>query len=161
MHKELKGFILKIKKKYPDYFKNKNVLEMGSKDFNGTPREYFENCNYIGVDRMSGLGADLQCEAHKYKGKKVDVVITTEMLEHDKYAKKSIINGYKHLKKGGMFIGTAANVNREKHYEFVGEDEHYKNISKKFIVNVAKKLKAKYEIEEDKNKLDIRFILWK
>jgi len=161
MHQEVRDFILKTKKKYPKYFKNRNVLEFGSLDFNGTPREYFINCKYIGIDRTRGAGVDIQCNAHEYKGKKVDVVITTEMLEHDKYAEQSIINGYKHLRQGGIFIGTAANINRKKHYEFVGEDEHYKNISKDFIEKIAKKLKAKYYIEEDDKKLDIRFILWK
>lgn len=78
------------------------------------------------------------------------------MLEHDKYAEQSIKNAIKCLKIGGILIATAANINREPHFEFTGEDEHYENISRKMV---EKWLNGqKYKIEEDNNKQDIRFI---
>lgn len=161
MHQEVKDFIIKTKQKYPQYFKNKRVLELGSLNINGSPRDFFENCEYIGIDRMSGKDVDIVCEAYKFKDNNFDIVITTEMLEHDKYAKDSIFNGFNLLNNGGIFIGTAANINREPHFEFTGEDNHYQNISKKMINNWAKELNCKYEIEEDNEKNDIRFILFK
>ena len=159
MHKEVKDFIKKVKLKYPEKFKKAKVIELGSLNYNGTVRDFFEECEYIGIDWMKGDCVDVVCKAHEYKGNKVDVVITTEMLEHDKHADKSIENALKHLKNGGILIGTCANINREKHYEFTGENEHYENISKNRVIKWANGLKN--TIEEDDNKQDIRFIIQK
>ena len=162
MHQEVKDYISKVKEKMPEFFKGKRVLEMGSLNYNGTPRDYFEDCEYIGLDWMAGDKVDVVCKAHEYKSdEKFDVVITTEMLEHDAYAKESIFNGYRLLKKGGVLIATCANVNREPHYEFTGENEHYKNVSREDVKQWALELGASYEVEEDENKMDIRFLLWK
>jgi len=163
MHIEVLDFLKRTKEKYPDKFKNVRVLEIGSLDINGTPRQFFEDCDYIGVDRQAGNGVDIVCRAHEYKSrKKFDVVITTEMLEHDKYADLSIKNAWNLLKKGGILIGTTANVNRPSHYEFVGEDNHYENISRERVEAWVKDFNVKkFEIEEDDGKQDIRFIFFK
>jgi len=163
MHQEVLNFLQRTKEKYPEKFRGIRVLELGSLNINGTPRQFFENCEYIGVDRQAGNGVDVVSNAHEFKSKnKFDVVITTEMLEHDKYADLSIENAWKLLKKGGIFIGTAANVNRAPHYEFVGEDNHYENISRERVEDWIKKLGVKkFEIEEDDKKEDIRFIFFK
>lgn len=162
MHLEVQQYLNKIKNKYPDFFKNKRVLELGSRNINGTPRGFFENCEYIGLDRESGDGVDVVCLAHEYKSrKKFDVIVSTEMLEHDKYVDKTIKNAWSLLKRGGIMIFTAANINRAPHYEFVGEDNHYSNISREMVEGWAKELRADYEIEEDEGKLDIRFFFKK
>ena len=150
-------YLTEVKTKYPKHFKEKKVLELGSLNMNGTARDFFEDCEYIGLDRREGPDVDVVCNAHEYKGEKVDVVISTEMLEHDKYAIKSIKNGLAHLNKGGIFIGTAANVNREPHCEENGEDNYYKNIDSKMILDID----SKAIIEEDDDKQDIRFIILK
>lgn len=157
MHKEVMDYLTKVKTKYPEHFKNKKVLELGSLNINGSPREFFEGCEYIGLDRREGPDVDVVCNAHEYKGDKVDVVITTEMLEHDKYAADSIKNGLSLLNNGGIFIGTAANANRPAHFEETGEDSHYKNIDSKLILDIN----SKAIIEEDDDKQDIRFIIFK
>ena len=155
MHQEVKDYISKVKQKYPEYFKNKRVLEMGSQNFNGSVRNYFEDCEYVGIDRMEGKDVDTVCNAHEFKDeKRFDVVITTEMLEHDKYAKKSVLNAVSLLRQNGILIGTAANINRKPHYEGTGENRHYQNINKEMI----KELLPTAEIEEDENEEDIRFV---
>lgn len=163
MHQEVLTFLIQTKNKYPEHFRNKRVVEFGSQDINGSPRQFFENCEYIGVDRMAGRGVDVVSKAHEFKStKKFDVVISTEMLEHDKYADETIKNAWKLLKKGGLMIFTAANVNRPPHFEFVGEDNHYKNISREMVEKWIKELGVKdFYIEEDEQKQDIRFIFRK
>ena len=157
MHQAVNKFLENLKQKYPQYFKGKKVLEMGSLDINGTPRYLFEDCAYVGVDRTAGAGVDVVGNAHEINGD-YDVVITTEMLEHDKYARQSIINGYELTRE--IFIATCANMGRLPHYEHTGEDNHYKNISREFIEDIAKQLKIKkIIIEEDKQ--DIRFVFFK
>lgn len=159
MHKEVKDYIEKIKLRFPDKFKDVSVLEFGSLNVNGTPRFFFDNCFYVGVDKIAGEGVDIVSNAHEYEtDERFDVVITTEMLEHDENAEKSIQNALRLLKDGGLFIGTAANVNREPHYAYLNygngvADEYYKNISREFLENIGIK-----DIEEDNKQHDIRFI---
>lgn len=49
-HPEQVEFCTRIKNKFPDFFKNKNVLDVGSLDINGNNRYLFQNCSYTGVD---------------------------------------------------------------------------------------------------------------
>jgi len=156
MHQQVRDFLLKAKVVYPGNFNDCSVLELGSLDINGSPRGFFDGCEYVGIDRIAGPGVDIVCNAHEYKSrKKFDTIVTTEMLEHDKYADLSVKNALKLLKKGGLLIGTAANVNRPAHYEDVGEQGHYRNISADMVKGWGKCLL----LEEDEDKQDIRFII--
>lgn len=159
MHDAVRIFLDDIKKKHPEYFDGKRVLEMGSMNFNGSVRDYFTNCDYTGIDWKDGAGVDKVVLAHKFDAEPFDVVITTEMLEHDKYARRSMKNALRLLKPGGVLIGTAANVGREPHYEFTGVDNHYKNISKAMVLQWFRDYRN--VISEDINKYDIQFIVWK
>ena len=38
----------KIKEDFPEYFRNKRVLDVGALDYNGNNRYLFEDCEYIG-----------------------------------------------------------------------------------------------------------------
>lgn len=163
MHQEVLDFLTKLKMDYPDYFKNKRVLELGSLDICGNPRSFFDDCYYVGVDKNPGRCVDVVCNAHEFKSdEKFDVIISTEMLEHDKYADKTIKNAWELLKDGGVMIFTAANINREPHLEELGDDNHYENISIEKVKNWANNLGVKdLIIEEDENKRDIRFVFFK
>ena len=43
-------FCIKVKNMFPSYFKNIDVLDVGSLDLNGSNRYLFENCRYTGID---------------------------------------------------------------------------------------------------------------
>jgi hypothetical protein len=153
MHQQVKDFLQQTKNKHPQFFENISVLEFGSMNWNGTPRDFFSNCEYIGVDMADGTDVDVVCLASRYNtAKRFEVIITTEMLEHDKEWKESLENSVRLLKNGGILIGTAANINREPHCLEIG---YYRNMSREDIVSV---LGEKIYIEEDENKDDIRFI---
>lgn len=74
----------------PDDFRDKKILEVGSRYVNGGVRHLIEKiCSpkeYIGVDMQEGKGVDFVVPAEEsldYFGEEsFDVVITTEMLEH-------------------------------------------------------------------------------
>ena len=72
-------------------FENKKILEVGSKYVNGSVRpivkKFLEPKEYIGVDIENG----------KY----IDVIISTELLEHVQDWRSVIINMKNVLKKGG------------------------------------------------------------
>ena len=62
-----------------------SILEIGSMNINGSPREAFpEVKDYVGVDQEAGLGVDLVCDAHDLNlERKFDCVISSDSLEHD------------------------------------------------------------------------------
>lgn len=109
------------------------VVELGSYNVNGSVRPLFERSHYIGVDSRPGKGVDIVADATEWaEAENVDVVITTEMLEHCTKPKAVIANARKVLKAGGLFIATMAAPERKPHScdgaPVVPPDEHYANI---------------------------------
>ena len=64
----------------------KNVLELGSRNVNGSIRGYIEHlgaASYTGIDFIEGVGVDLVADVCNFTpSTQYDVVISTEMLEH-------------------------------------------------------------------------------
>ena len=115
-HKEQRMFIGDVRDKFPKYFVGGNVVDFGSLDINGNNKVFFDLCNYTGVDIGEGRNVDVVSKAHEYKpNKKFDVVISTEMLEHDMYWEKSLQNMLDLLKSGGLLIITCATTGRPEH----------------------------------------------
>ena len=65
-HKEQKNYLEKVKKKFPEAFKNNKVLDIGSFDVNGNEEPWFEDCEFIGLDIGPGKGVDVVCPANEY-----------------------------------------------------------------------------------------------
>lgn len=105
-------FIHEVKE---EEFKDKEVLEIGSKYVNGSIRPFIEKFlspkRYIGIDFETGKYVDIVLEAEKvvdYFGSDVfDVVISTEVLEHVEDWPAVVNNIKKVLKPGGyLYITT-------------------------------------------------------
>jgi len=136
MHEAVKKFLKQVKYRYPQKFKKQRVCEFGSMDINGSVRDFFEDCDYTGVDWRAGKAVDVVSFAHEFKDeKKFDVIISAEMLEHDKYASKSIWNMIELLRPGGLLIITCAGPDRKKHEFECGVGGHYKNLEKDDVFN--------------------------
>lgn len=134
MHKEIAMFIDKVKREYPKFFDNVKVCEMGSMNINGSVRPFFKNCEYVGIDWRAGPEVDVVCLAHEFESnEKFDVVISTEMLEHDKYAEMSVLNMVDLLRPGGLLIITCAGQERKEHNQDCGIDNYYKNMNSVFF----------------------------
>lgn len=115
-HIEQIDFCKSVKQKFPQYFKNKKVLDVGSLDVNGTNRYLFENCEYTGIDVGPGKNVDVVMPIHLYKCDfQYDFIVSTECFEHDMYFKESFKNILSLLKSGGMFMFTCAAPGREEH----------------------------------------------
>jgi hypothetical protein len=115
-HDEQIDFCKKIKIKFPEYFKNKKVLDAGSLDINGNNRYLFDNCEYIGIDVGPGKNVDVVTPIHLYKSDiQYDFIVSTECFEHDMYYKESFKNILLLLKSGGMFMFTCATTGRDEH----------------------------------------------
>lgn len=110
MHPEILSWCEAIKQLHPEHFKNKRVLEIGSYTVNGSVRELFHDCDYIGIDVATGPGVDLVCIAHDLHepDASFDVVVSTQALEHDMYHHLTLINAVQLLKPKGLMLLTCA-----------------------------------------------------
>jgi autotransporter strand-loop-strand O-heptosyltransferase len=116
-HTEQRNFCKSVKAKYPDFFKNKKVLDIGSLDINGSNRDLFENCDYTGLDVGEGKNVDIISIGHLFNGpdNHFDTIISTEVFEHDMFYEETIKNVMRMLKPGGLFLFTCGAPGRPEH----------------------------------------------
>lgn len=116
-HYEQQQFCAKIRDTFPKYFTKKKVLDIGSLDINGNNRFLLTDCNYIGLDVGEGPNVDVVKVAHLYDApdEQFDLIISTEVFEHDMFYEESVKNIIRMLKPGGAFIFTCASTGRPEH----------------------------------------------
>lgn len=170
MHIEVHKFIKRVRKELPHKFRLRNVLEVGSKNINGSPRKYFWFCDYTGVDLSNGKGVDvvmdfttaglIQLPTFNY-----DVVISTEVLEHCERWEMCLKRMYWLLKPGGLLLITCASDDRIEHgtkrttpYASPDTLDYYRNISKDDFRSVLPpELFSSYVLMNARDKQDLQF----
>lgn len=166
-------FCLSVKKRFPEFFKDSLVLDIGSLDINGNNRYLFENCSYTGVDIGPGKNVDVVSKGHEYMPSTVfDVVMSTECFEHDKYWELTLHNMYRLLRPGGLLMFTCATTGRPEHgttrsksewaspYSHVQFDEYYKNVTEEDVLTAmgdVGSLFRYWDFEVDKEACDLYF----
>lgn len=126
--------------------KGKDVIEVGSKDVNGSLRSYVESrepAEYIGVDIEMGPGVDILCSAEdiidKFGKESFDIVISTELMEHVQDWKKVISNFKNICKPDGIILITTRSYGFKYHgypHDFWRyELSDIKNIFSDYIIN--------------------------
>ena len=161
-HKEQKSFFKEIKRLFPAYFNDVKVIDCGSLDVNGSLRSYFDNSEYIGVDIRSGKNVDIVSPVHKLDYQDIDVIVSSEMLEHSEFYKQDLLKMYEMLKDNGLLVITAAGYGRRKHgvdEGFCSSDNYYKNILVKDFEDVfnAEQMFSYYQLKYDAKHKDIYF----
>ena len=115
-HPQQQRYVSSVKTRFPHFFKNGRVLDVGSLDINGNNRGFFYNCIYTGLDIAPGPNVDVVSPAHEYKSQeKFDTIISTECLEHDKFYELTLKNCVDMLRSGGLFVFTCATTGRPEH----------------------------------------------
>ena len=116
-HQAQRQFCEQVREASPAYFKDVSVLDVGSLDINGSNRYLFSGCSYVGVDVGAGRNVDLvsRCHELQFLDGAFDTIISTECFEHDPYFDRSLINIYRMLKSGGLFLFTCATTGRPEH----------------------------------------------
>jgi SAM-dependent methyltransferase len=120
MHDAVADWLLRLRRARPQMFTGGCVLECGSRNVNGSPRSLFQAAEYVGLDRQAGKGVDVVGLVHEWRGRPdgyFDVVISTEMLEHDPHWRASLRRMVELLRPGGVLILTCAGPMREPHSE--------------------------------------------
>ena len=166
MHFEVDYFVQKVKHLHPEHFKGKRVLEVGSLNINGSVRQYFEKCEYTGIDLGIGEGVDIVCKAHEHKRPyHYQTIISTEMLEHDYHWVASLLTMHTNLKGGGMLILTCAAPGRKEHgtkrtspTDSPFTTDYYRNISiSDFYSVLPPSMFMEYHIEYQRGDKDLCF----
>lgn len=111
-----------------------SVVEIGSRDINGSIRWHFPGSDYIGLDLIAGSSVDVVCDALDYEpSQRVDLVICCEVFEHCPYWGEILNHVASWLKPGGKIIITCGGPGRDPHSAIDGgslhPDEHYANVT--------------------------------
>jgi SAM-dependent methyltransferase len=111
------NYINQVRTQYPDLFKGKKILEVGSLNINGTVRIFFENCDYLGIDVGPGPGVDLVCQGQDldHPADTYDLSISCECFEHNPFWVETFQNMIRMTKPGGMIIMSCATTGRLEH----------------------------------------------
>jgi len=171
-HKIQKLWCLEIKKKYPEYFTNKRVLDVGSLDINGNNKGLFKNCDYIGLDVIDGPNVDVVSIAHEFDTDKLfDVVLSTNALEHDMYYELTLKNIVRLLKPSGLIFFCGSYKHKEHGTEKTSPwasgttkinnkewAKYYKNLKIEDITNSLNIEEIFNEFSIEVKEKDIRFI---
>lgn len=95
-------------------------LELGSRNVNGSARDLLDRATppgYIGIDLVPGRDVDIQARAAwlPLPDKSFDIVLSTEMLEHDLTFWFSLEEAWRVLRWGGHLIVTARGFGFPRH----------------------------------------------
>ena len=116
-HEQQKEFFRRVKSKYPRFFTDVKILDIGSLDINGNTKDLFEHpYYYVGLDLAKGENVDVVCPGHLYdSGFLFDVVTSSECFEHDMYYSRTLQNMIRLLRSGGLMVFTCATEGRPEH----------------------------------------------
>jgi SAM-dependent methyltransferase len=84
------------------------TLEIGAYDVNGSARQFFAG-PYVGLDMRAGPGVEMLGlgDALPFADGAFEVVVCTEVLEHDRRPWRTIAEAARVLRSGGAFLCTA------------------------------------------------------
>jgi SAM-dependent methyltransferase len=100
------AFVQRLKTEFPKYFENIKVLEVGSLNINGTVRDHFTDCTFVGVDVDEGPGVDLTCGGQDvdHPDNTYDTTCSCNCFEHNPYWVESFRNMYRMTRSDGLIF---------------------------------------------------------
>lgn len=134
------------------YIVGGKILEVGSRDVNGSIRPIFENLrgvSYLGVDLVEGERVDQVIDVCKldtvFEPASFDAVLTTEMLEHCYDWKAGIIQMVRVIKPGGLLLLTT----RSPGFELHGYPYDFWRFSSQDLETILKPISEILELDDD------------
>lgn len=116
-HNEQRELFQKVKGLFPEKFIGKWVLEVGSLDINGTVRDFFTDCHYVGIDVGPGPGVDAVADGAtvEFPDDQFDTSVSAECFEHNPRWQQTFWNMHRMTKPGGLIVITCASDGRAEH----------------------------------------------
>lgn len=114
-HAEQRDFVESVRRLMPWYFTGVSVLEVGSLNINGTVRDFFTDCDYLGADVAPGRDVDLVAQGQDldFPDRHFDTVISAECLEHNPHWAETFANMVR--MSSGLVVMTCATTGRGEH----------------------------------------------
>ena len=142
-HQQQFDFVKTVADFFTNNFANCKVLEVGSLDINGSVRQFFTGCDYIGIDLGKGKGVDVVCPGQDYDApdNTFDTCISCECFEHNPDWVLTFVNMYRMTKPSGLIVMSCATTGRKEHgtkrtspadAPFCGD--YYKNLTEQDFV---------------------------
>lgn len=137
-HPEQREFFESVRLRFPHYFFGTSVIEVGSLNINGTVRDFFSDCTYVGVDLAEGPGVDVvgQGQDLDYPDNSFEVAVSAECFEHNPYWLETFEN--MHRMASDLVVFTCATEGRREHgttrtspadSPFTLEWDYYRNLT--------------------------------
>lgn len=137
-HPQQLAFVASVEAKFPECFTGCRVLEVGSLNINGTVRDHFTDCFYVGVDLAQGPGVDVISPGQdlEYPDGDFTTVISTECFEHNPQWAETFTN--MHRMAASLVVFTCATTGRAEHgtarsdtysSPFTAHDNYYRNLT--------------------------------
>ena len=142
-HQQQFDFVKTVANAFPNNFANCKVLEVGSLDINGSVRQFFQDCDYIGIDLGHGRGVDIVCQGQDYNApdNTFDTCISCECFEHNPAWVETFQNMHRMVKPGGLIVMSCATIGRAEHgtkrtspADAPFCDDYYKNLTEQDFV---------------------------
>lgn len=149
MHREPLALLARLRSEHPRLFRRSRVLECGSYIINGSPRGMFADGEYTGIDWRAGPGVDVVSMVHEFESDKpFDVVLSTEMLEHDPHWQASVRAMVRQVGPGGALILTWASPKRRDHeIDCAPQDGYYAGIDVGDVLAIVNEAPGWWKIE--------------
>jgi SAM-dependent methyltransferase len=138
-----------------------DVLDIGGRNVNGTPREMFPNARYTVLDIRDGGNVDIVADAARWEPdrRRWDLVVSTECFEHTEAWREICQTAYRACKPGGRIVVTCAGPGRAPHSAFVEAGlqpgEFYENVEPRELSN-ALQIAGFVDVEVDQVGLDLQ-----
>jgi hypothetical protein len=138
-----------------------DILDIGGRNVNGTPRDLFPNATYTVLDIHQGTDVDIQANAAEWDpdGRAWHLILCTEVFEHTPEYPAICRTAFEACWPGGRFIVTCAGPGRASHSAFMEAPqqpgEFYENLT---ATRLADALSAAgwADIEVERAGLDLR-----
>jgi SAM-dependent methyltransferase len=110
-------FVKRLKNDFPQNFNEIKMMEVGSLNINGSIREFFTNCTYVGVDVGEGNGVDLVCGGQEvdHPDETYDTIGSCNCFEHNPHWVETFTNMYRMAKKNGLVFVSVPTTGRAEH----------------------------------------------
>jgi len=110
-------FVTDLSVKFPNNFNNAKMIEVGSLNINGSIRNIFKDCEYVGYDVGKGVGVDITYDGINFNqpDETFDTAGSCNCFEHNPHWVSNFRDMHRMLKPGGLLFIAVPTTGSEEH----------------------------------------------